>query len=123
MDTKIIPKNKALKCNILKKEYALISNIIIQLQKVIIDNEIILNYSKNSCMKNLNDIIKKLNEIYNNSIIEIFTTDCEVAYCEKEDDDNEKDVYNQKEVNNEISNSSNDEIEDGSDNTLMITAI
>jgi endopeptidase La len=102
MDTKIIPKNKALKCNILKKEYALISNIIIQLQKVIIDNEIILNYSKNNCMKNLNDIIKKLNEIYNNSIIEIFTTDCEVAYCDKGDDDR----------------ISNDEIEDGSDNTF-----
>jgi endopeptidase La len=75
MDTRIIPKDKALKCNILKKEYMIISNIIIQIQKVIIDNEIILNYSKNNCMKNLNDIIKKLNEIYNNSIIEIFTTD------------------------------------------------
>ncbi len=91
MDTKIIPKNKALKCNILKKEYALISNIIIQLQKVIIDNEIILNYSKNNCMKNLNDIIKKLNEIYNNSIIEIFTTDCEVAYIGDSDNDNDND--------------------------------
>jgi len=75
MDTRIIPKDKALKCNILKKEYMILSNIIIQLQKVIIDNEIILNYSKNNCMKNLNDIVKKLNEIYNNSIIEIFTTD------------------------------------------------
>ena len=48
MDTRIIPKDKALKCNILKKEYMIISNIIIQIQKVIIDNEIILNYSKNN---------------------------------------------------------------------------
>lgn len=86
MDTKIIPKNKVLKCNILKKEYMIISNIIIQLQKVIIDNEIILNYSKNNCMKNLNDIIKKLNEVYNNSIIEIFTTDAENTYSESDDD-------------------------------------
>jgi endopeptidase La len=73
MDTKVIPKNKAIKCNILKKEYMIISNILIKLQNVINNNEHILSYSINSCMKNLNDIIKKLNEIYNNSIIEIFT--------------------------------------------------
>ena len=95
MDTNIIPQNKALKCNILKKEYVIISNIIIQLQKVIIDNEIILNYSKNNCMKNLNDIIKKLNEIYNNSIIEIFTTDnnnCDV--CDYDNDNDEYEITN-----------------------------
>jgi endopeptidase La len=102
MDTNIIPQNKALKCNILKKEYVIISNIIIQLQKVIIDNEIILNYSKNNCMKNLNDIIKKLNEIYNNSIIEIFTTDnnnCD--NCDVCDYDNDNDEY---EITNYINN-------------------
>jgi len=95
MDTNIIPQNKALKCNILKKEYVIISNIIIQLQKVIIDNEIILNYSKNNCMKNLNDIVKKLNEIYNNSIIEIFTTDnnnCDV--CDYDNDNDEYEITN-----------------------------
>ena len=36
-------------------------------------NENILIFSKNSCMKNLNEMIKKLNESYNQSIINIFS--------------------------------------------------
>ena len=43
MDTKVIPKNKAIKCNILKKEYMIISNILIKLQNVINNNEYILH--------------------------------------------------------------------------------
>ena len=74
MEEKILSKIEIIKCNILQKDYKILSNIIIRLQNVIIDNEYILIYSKNNCMKNLNELIKKMNEKYNKSIIEIFTT-------------------------------------------------
>jgi endopeptidase La len=119
MDTRIISKNKALKCNILKKEYMIISNIIIRIQKVIIDNEIILNYSKNNCMKSLNDIIKKLNEIYNNSIIEIFTTDDSIVKEHNNEGiiDNYIDANVNVDVVDEVEDTFNDEVDNDTDGT------
>ena len=70
MENKILSKDEIIKCNILQKDYKILSNIITKLQRVIIENEYILIYSKNSCMKNLNELIKKMNEKYNKSIIE-----------------------------------------------------
>ena len=64
-------KNKILKCNILQKDYKILSIIISNLQNVINQNENILFFSKNQTMKILNELIKKLNEQYNISIIEI----------------------------------------------------
>ena len=64
-----------IKCNILQKEYKILSLMLYNIQKVIIENESILMYSKNVCMKTLNDLLKKLNEHYNKSIIEIFSND------------------------------------------------
>jgi endopeptidase La len=73
MELKILKKNEIIKCNILQKEYKILSTIITKLQNVIMMNENILIFSKNSCMKNLNEMIKKLNESYNQSIINIFS--------------------------------------------------
>ena len=78
MESKILSKEEIIKCNILQKDYKILSKIITKLQKVIIENEYILIYSKNSCMKNLNELIKKMNEKYNKSIIEIFTNDMNI---------------------------------------------
>ena len=64
MELKILKKNEIIKCNILQKEYKILSTIITKLQNVIMMNENILIFSKNSCMKNLNEMIKKLNELY-----------------------------------------------------------
>jgi endopeptidase La len=60
-----------LKCNILKKEYKILSNILCNLQDIIIQNEYILLFSKNQTMKSLNDLVKKLNELYNIEINEV----------------------------------------------------
>jgi len=68
-----IIKEDILKSNILQREYKILSVILIKIQKVIIDNESILLYSKNQSMKLLNELIKKLNELYNKSIIEIIS--------------------------------------------------
>jgi endopeptidase La len=76
---KIIVNHKILKCNILQKEYKIISSIICNLQNVIILNENILFFSKNQSMKTLNELIKKLNEQYNISIIEILKKNNQVV--------------------------------------------
>ena len=78
MENKILSKEEIIKCNILQKDYKILSKIISKLQKVIIENEYVLIYSKSSCMKNLNELIKKMNEKYNKSIIEIFTNDSNI---------------------------------------------
>ena len=75
MNIKPILNHENIKCDILKKEYKALSVLLSKLQKVIINNENILLFSKNQCMKLLNDLIKKLNENYNNSIIEIYSHD------------------------------------------------
>jgi endopeptidase La len=59
--------------NILEKEYRKIRDILVGMQQVIIKNETILLFSKNQTMKILNELIKKLNETYNNSIIELYS--------------------------------------------------
>lgn len=63
---------ETIKTNILQKEYKILTNILKKLQKVIIRNENILSYSKTQTMKLLNDLVKKMNEIYNKSIVDIF---------------------------------------------------
>jgi len=73
--TKNILKQEILKCNILQKEYKLLSNIICNLETVIVQNENILLFSKNQVMKSLNELIKKLNESYNDSIINILSAE------------------------------------------------
>jgi endopeptidase La len=94
MEFKILKKNEIIKCNILQKEYKILSTIITKLQNVIIMNENILIFSKNSCMKNLNEMIKKLNESYNQSIIDIFSINKNSKNIIEEKSDN----YNQKEI-------------------------
>ena len=64
-----------IKCKILQKEYKILTLLLSKMQKVIITNEEILLYSKNHSMKLLNDLIKKINETYNNSIIEIYSNE------------------------------------------------
>ena len=73
--TKILNENNYdnLKCNILQKEYKLLSIILTKIQNVIIQNENILLYSKNQSMKTLNELIKKLNEVYNKTIVDIIS--------------------------------------------------
>ena len=66
-------KEDIFKCNILQKEYKILSLILVNVQDVIIQNENILLYSKNNSMKTLNELIKKLNELYNKSIIDIIS--------------------------------------------------
>jgi endopeptidase La len=67
-----------IKCNILQKEYKILSFILCNLQNIIIENENILLFPKNQCMKSLNELIKKINELYNNSIIDIISKDNEI---------------------------------------------
>ena len=64
-----------IKCKILQKEYKILTLLLSKMQKVIITNEEILLYSKNHSMKLLNDLVKKINESYNNSIIEIYSNE------------------------------------------------
>lgn len=66
-------KEDIFKCNILQKEYKIISFILTNIQDVIIQNENVLLYSKNLSMKTLNELIKKLNESYNKCIIDIIS--------------------------------------------------
>lgn len=66
-------KADILKCNILQKEYKILSLILCKIQNVIIENENILLFSKNTVMKSLNELITKINESYNKSIIEIIS--------------------------------------------------
>ena len=73
--TKNSVKNEILKCNILQKEYKILSNIICNLESTISANENILLFSKNQVMKSLNELIKKLNGTYNESIITILSND------------------------------------------------
>ena len=54
-----------LKYNILEKEYKILSSIIYKLQYTIIENENILLFSKSQSIKSLNEMIKKMNDIYN----------------------------------------------------------
>jgi endopeptidase La len=73
MKAKLNINSEHIRNNILEKEYKILRKILARMQNVIIKNESILLYSKNHTMKLLNDLIKKLNETYNNSIIEIYT--------------------------------------------------
>jgi endopeptidase La len=75
MNIKAILNYENIKCDILKNEYKILSILLCDLQNVIIKNEIILLFSKNQCMKLLNDLIKRLNENYNKSIIEIYSNE------------------------------------------------
>ena len=72
-NTKIKIISEDIKCKILQKEYKILSLLLSKLQKLIIKNEDILLYSKNQSMKLLNDLVKKINETYNNSIMEIYS--------------------------------------------------
>jgi endopeptidase La len=71
------------KTEILDYEYKIISELLIKMQTVIIENEKVLMYSKNQVMKLLNDLIKNLNESYNNIIIEIYS-DYKINNCNQE---------------------------------------
>ena len=73
--TKNSAKHEILKCNILQKEYKILSNIICNLENTISLNENILLFSKNQVMKSLNELIKKLNGTYNETIITILSND------------------------------------------------
>ena len=66
-------KKELLKCNILQKDYKILSNILCQMENTIISNENILLFSKNQTMKSLNELVKKLNESYNDYIINILS--------------------------------------------------
>ena len=59
---------------LLQHKYNNIIKILFKIQNIVIQNELVLFYNKNDCMKLLNDIIQKINELYNNSIINIFST-------------------------------------------------
>jgi endopeptidase La len=73
MSSKININDENIRSKILEKEYKKIRDILVKQQKVIIKNELILSYSKNHVMNLLNNLIKKLNEIYNQSIFAIFS--------------------------------------------------
>ena len=75
MNIKLKMDSENIKCNILQKEYKVLTFLLSKLQKVIIKNENILLYSKNQTMKLLNDLVKKINETYNISIIEIYSNE------------------------------------------------
>lgn len=101
-----------IKCDILRKEYKMLSIMLSKLQKVIIKNENILLYSKNHSMKLLNDLIKKLNETYNNSIIEIFS--------ENENNNvNDKSFLKNESLYGDISELKNDKSNSNSDNNSL----
>jgi endopeptidase La len=61
-----------LKYNLLEKEYKILSSIIYKLQYTIIENENILLFSKSQSMKSLNEMIKKMNDIYNKYFLDIY---------------------------------------------------
>ncbi len=73
-----------LRCNILQKEYKTLSNILCNLQNIIIENENIILFSKSQSMKSLNGLIKKLNEIYNSSIVDIVSYEDETNQLSNE---------------------------------------
>ena len=87
-----IKKKNLLKCNILQKEYKIISKILINLQGIINENENVLLFSKNQSMKSLNELIKKLNESYNSIIINLLN--------KKEDLEN--DILNDESIYSDI---------------------
>ena len=64
--------NQEIKFQILQKEYKKLSYMLSKIQKQIIKNENILFFEKNDMMKILNNIVKKINEKYNNSVLEIY---------------------------------------------------
>lgn len=66
-----------LKYGILEKEYKILSLMIFELQNTITQNENILFFSKSQSMKSLNEMIKKINDMYNKSFLEIFNKDSE----------------------------------------------
>jgi endopeptidase La len=82
--TKNIINSELLKCNILQKEYKILSGIICNLENMITINENILLFSKNQSMKLLNELIKKLNETYNNSIISILSNEMNINSVQNE---------------------------------------
>lgn len=82
--TKNFIKHEILKCNILQKEYKILSNIICNLENTIVLNENILLFSKNQVMKSLNELIKKLNEMYNDSIITILSNEMNLNSVQNE---------------------------------------
>ena len=83
MNSKLNINSENIKFNILEREYKIIRDLLSSLQKVIIKNEFILLYSKNHTMKLLNDLVKKLNETYNKSVIEIYSNNTPNIVCEK----------------------------------------
>jgi endopeptidase La len=72
MSINFVIDKENIKSNILQKEYKTLTLILKKLQKVVIRNENILSYSKTQTMKLLNDLVKKMNETYNKSIVDIF---------------------------------------------------
>ena len=60
---------------ILQYEYIKLCSIIKNIQEIIKKNVLIISFSKNQQMKILHTIIKKLNELYNNNVNNLFTSD------------------------------------------------
>ena len=75
MNNKLDKNLENIKCEILDKDYKLLSDLLIKMQTIIIKNENILMFSKSNSMKLLNNILKKLNQIYNDTIFEIYSND------------------------------------------------
>ena len=115
MNIKPILNYENIKSDILKKEYKILSIMLTKLQKVIIKNENILLFSKNQCMKLLNDLIKKLNEKYNNSIIEIFSND----YLNINNDTSDNTILKNESLYSNISEFKNDKSEQNSENNSL----
>lgn len=75
MNNKLDKNLENIKCEILDKDYKLLSVLLIKMQTIIIKNENILMFSKSHSMKLLNNILKKLNQIYNDTIFDIYSSD------------------------------------------------
>ncbi len=100
-----------LKCNILQKEYKTLSYILCNLQNIIIENENILLFSKSQSMKSLNGLIKKLNEIYNSSIIDI------VSYEDESNQLSNESMYSElADIKTEENKSNDNKSDDNNDN-------
>jgi len=75
MNNKLDKNLENIKCEILDKDYKLLSVLLIKMQTIIIKNENILMFSKSHSMKLLNNILKKLNQKYNDTIFDIYSND------------------------------------------------
>lgn len=110
-----LKKKNYLKCNILQKDYKILSLILYNLQNTIIENENILLFSKSCSMKSLNELIKKINETYNKIVINIIS--------KKEDIQNEilndESIYSElPDIKSENKSDNIDETTDSDDNII-----